>query len=139
MDRLWLLTVGEYADTQVLGVVRGSRTDANRRAADMTSIRAQDGEPDDMTYVAVAEVEDLSGPDAGTCADGATVYLPRTEYDRWVATLGSAHTVLGKILDRIDGAQEPGDVIPDSAVRSDLSGLGNWVQAVYRRMERVTR
>lgn len=59
--RMWLLTVGEYADEHPLGVVRADDiAEARRVAAEMTIKRLKDGESSDMIYVSVTEVEDLT-------------------------------------------------------------------------------
>lgn len=59
--RMWLLTVGEYADEHPLGVVRANDVaEARRVAAELTIKRLKADEPDDMVYVSVSEVEDLT-------------------------------------------------------------------------------
>jgi hypothetical protein len=61
---MWLLTVGEYADEMALGVVRASDiAEARRVAGEMTINRVSRGESDDMCYVSVTEVEDLTPQD----------------------------------------------------------------------------
>lgn len=68
--RVWLLTVGEYADETPLGVVRANDiAEARRVAGELTAKRVLAGEPDDMTYVAVTEVQDLT-PEHDTAASG---------------------------------------------------------------------
>jgi hypothetical protein len=64
--RMWLLTVGEYADEMPLGVVRANDiAEARRVAAELTIERVKNDTCDDMIYVAVTEVEDLTpDPDA---------------------------------------------------------------------------
>lgn len=49
--RAWLLTVGEYDDYAVLGVVLSTEEDARTKAAALTAEREKAGEPSDLVYV----------------------------------------------------------------------------------------
>lgn len=59
VPQVWLLTVGEYADKSVLGVVIGDEHQATRRAVELTVERHADGEPSDMVYVEIEKTEVL--------------------------------------------------------------------------------
>jgi hypothetical protein len=141
--RSYLLTVGEYADETPLGIVRANDIAVARRmAGELTLQRIRDDEPDDMTYVAVTEIADLTEATEtldDLAARGVTVTIDRPGYDRIVGTLKSADEVLDRIFGRIDRAEQPDDVIADAETRVDLTSLGNWTRAVLRRLEALTR
>lgn len=59
MDEVWILTAGQYADKEILGVVIGPRYKATGIAADMTTERAGIETSRDMIYVEVNETKVL--------------------------------------------------------------------------------
>jgi hypothetical protein len=59
VPQVWLLTVGEYDDYHVLGVVIGDEEKARERAIDLSLQRAEAGEPSDLITVDFEKAEVL--------------------------------------------------------------------------------
>jgi hypothetical protein len=59
VPQVWVLSVGEYADQHVLGVVIGDEGQALRRSVELTVERQLDGEPSDMVEVRYEKAEVL--------------------------------------------------------------------------------
>lgn len=59
VPQVWLLTVGEYDDYHVLGVVIGDEGTARERAIDLSLQRAEEGMSSDLIMVDVEKAEVL--------------------------------------------------------------------------------